>query len=304
MDMQTWIIIIRNLVVYAVGAVLFFLLPLTLLIHAARSPRPKALMIVGAVLLAALLIPTHIIIGEPPGVLARELQVPFFGIIYLLPTAGLGVGAALLLSGINRRLSGGAATASLLLAGLLIFKSLTNLHGLLAWDRTTDPLEILLLVLPMLVALTLGGLLLVDLQGRLKGLGLTYFILVPALLAAIYAETSRIDIYQRTEANAQEVAAAVEDYHARNGQYPERLEQLSPLYALAHPRPWIIYGQDWCYQGEAGGYRLGYVFREHWSSPNLSGRAASQAGTPPDADLCADEMAALAQRDPIYRIEP
>jgi len=67
------------------------------------------------------------------------------------------------------------------------------------------------------------------------------------------------------------------------------------------PVPFIIYGQDWCYEGGEDGYRLGYVDRSHWSDPNLFGHLYQASGSDAGAsDLCADEIRRIQERDPGY----
>ena len=67
---------------------------------------------------------------------------------------------------------------------------------------------------------------------------------------------------------AAQVSQAVERYYAQEGRYPEKLQQLIPWYLLSVPEPVLINGLDWCYDGGADYFRLGYADREHWSAPN------------------------------------
>jgi hypothetical protein len=60
-------------------------------------------------------------------------------------------------------------------------------------------------------------------------------------------------------------------------------------------------GQAWCYDGGANYYRLGYVYREHWSDPRLSGRLHQLKGELPElGGLCEAEVAALQAQHPDY----
>ena len=66
----------------------------------------------------------------------------------------------------------------------------------------------------------------------------------------------------------------------------------------------IIYGQDWCYDGGEDYYRLGYVYREHWSDPPTIGRIYKTKGEAPDLhDMCEEEIAALRNRYPYLFYE-
>jgi hypothetical protein len=63
----------------------------------------------------------------------------------------------------------------------------------------------------------------------------------------------------------------------------------------------IIFGQDWCYDSDGDRYQFGYVYREHWSSPNLVGHAVSSINEESDLPpLCEAEIAGLRARDPDY----
>jgi hypothetical protein len=63
----------------------------------------------------------------------------------------------------------------------------------------------------------------------------------------------------------------------------------------------IIYGQEWCYQASADFYQLGYVDRNHWSSPYLIGRLVSAAGEAASMQtVCETEISAIIEQYPIY----
>jgi hypothetical protein len=77
------------------------------------------------------------------------------------------------------------------------------------------------------------------------------------------------------------------------------LQRLTPRHILSLSEPVIIYGQAWCYDGGADYYRLGYVYREHWSDPRLSGKLHKTAGNIPDLQpLCWEEVATMQEQDP------
>jgi len=124
------------------------------------------------------------------------------------------------------------------------------------------------------------------------------------LMVAVSASAQRVDFRQLTEERAKHVAQAIESYYAKEGHYPQDLRQLTPQYALSLPGPVILYGQDWCYDGGADYYRLGYVYREHWSDPRLSGRICATKGRVPDLDgMCEEQVIALQERYPDYPYE-
>jgi hypothetical protein len=115
----------------------------------------------------------------------------------------------------------------------------------------------------------------------------------------VSARAQRVDFRQLTEKRAELANQAIETYYLREGRYPQDLQQLTPGYVLSLPEPVIIYGQDWCYDGGDDYYRLGYVYREHWSDPRLTGRIYRTKGEVPDLPrMCEREVVALQERYP------
>jgi hypothetical protein len=188
-----------------------------------------------------------------------------------------------------------------ILAALILFKALQYVYWLLFWDGRTDGLGIFWLVFPILAALIVGVLLTNLWTGWLKLPGLGYTLLIPALLITIFTSTGQIDVRRLTEARAGQVSQAIQSYYARHGRFPTSLSQLPPWELLSLPGPAIIIGQDWCYTGGDEDYRLGYLDREHWSSPHLIGRVAAAGGAPPALPpVCEQEAAALQARHPNF----
>ncbi len=94
---------------------------------------------------------------------------------------------------------------------------------------------------------------------------------------------------------------AVESYYNREGRYPQSLRQLVPWYVAWLPGPVIVNGQDWCYDGGDGYYRLGYVDRNHWSAPDWFGRLYNAVAAPPDLPpLCQQAVAGQRERSRLY----
>jgi hypothetical protein len=110
-----------------------------------------------------------------------------------------------------------------------------------------------------------------------------------------------VDFRQLTDARAAQVSRWVEAFHARHGQYPEELHHAKPWYAASLPGPFIMYGQDWCYLAGEDYYQLGYVDREHWSSPELIRRVYKSVGTPHETEsICGEEIERLIQEDAMF----
>jgi len=81
-----------------------------------------------------------------------------------------------------------------------------------------------------------------------------------------------------TEQRADKIENAIQRYYKVNNEYPQTLNDLTPKYLLYIPNPYIIPGQDWCYEGGTNYYLFGYVYREFFSSP-ASVRIRSSAST-------------------------
>lgn len=247
----------------------------------------------GLVALAGLAWPTSLLVDH-----ALAGRPPWVGLLlFSLPLAALIVAAGLLGAGLTRLQAGpsafGVGAVCLGLSTLLVAKTLHNVYWLMVWDATYDPLRLLWLI-PIGLAGLLGGLLLVTgLAGRAKWAGL-YGLVVIASLAGIAARTDHYDFRQLTTQRAARVATALDAYYAREGRYPTELKQLGLWHRLTLAGPVIINGQDWCYRAGDDYYELGYVDRDHWSSPNLVGQVFSTRGTAPAGPpLCAAEIAAL-----------
>ena len=94
-----------------------------------------------------------------------------------------------------------------------------------------------------------------------------------------------------TERRAEKIDNAVQGFYGTKGEYPASLKDLFPGYLVYIPRPIMIPGQTWCYEGGQDYFRFGYVYRQYFSSP-ASVRIHAFAGEPPNPDWpCEDEAA-------------
>lgn len=301
------------------GILIGILLPLAL-VQAARKLDTRLWLLLGILVLAALLMPTSTLTGYFSNLGARlpaGLVWPVFWLLFFLPSIAL-LSAALLLysacAAIGDRQTAGTTgrpgesfsrersgrtviIVSLVLCAAILGKTLYNLYWLLAWDMTYDPLDFLWLVLPVYAALLSGFILLATLPGRAK-LASLYTPIVLALLAITYIGARQIPFRERNQAAAERVTRALDSFYAREGRYPQRLQELVPRDVRFFPKPFIIYGQDWCYEGGGDFYRLGYVDRDHWSSPNFSAQLVSASEKTPTKlpPLCESEIAVLQRR--------
>ena len=87
-----------------------------------------------------------------------------------------------------------------------------------------------------------------------------------------------------TEARAKMINEALQRYHTTTGSYPAALADLTPRYLVYLPTPYIIPGQTWCYESGADYYRLGYINRDYFSSPQEVTIFAS-GGVMPEPDF-------------------
>jgi hypothetical protein len=287
---------------------------------AARRVSYSVWIYAGLLILAALFLPASTIVEIFPARLSQPFDSAMAFTLLLILSVALVAAALLLYSGLNlhkkwqnagmkedggspaqRKHTGRVSVVVLALSALLLAKVIHNFYGFMLWDTTYDPLGNLWLPFPVLVVLFSSAFLFSILPGRRKLAGILYLLLIPALIA-VSARAQRVDFRQLTEERAGRVSQAVETYYAREGRYPHDLRQLIPWSILSLPGPVIIYGQDWCYDGGQDYYRLGYVDREHWSDPLLSGQIYKTKGEAPDLPgICDEEIAALEERYPFFR---
>jgi hypothetical protein len=273
-------------------------------ILAVRSLSNTIWICAGLVILALLLLPDFAF-GAITARLRGPLQEPTTFAFLLVIPAGILVVAALMYSGLclhlNRRPEGpedhglartrskapaASTLVALSLCMLLLVAALLASYRFLIWDATDDSLGMFWLGMPILVALFSSALLVVLLPSRSKLAGLSHLLLVPVLII-LARRAEGVDFRDLTEAHAERARQAIEAYYLREGQYPQDLSELTPRYALSLPGPVIIYGQSWCYQAGEDYYRLGYLDRDHWSSPILFGRVYSAGGhSPSREDVC------------------
>jgi hypothetical protein len=102
-----------------------------------------------------------------------------------------------------------------------------------------------------------------------------------------------------TECRAETVGRAIQAYYSQHGDYPQVLDDLVPRNLVYIPNPIMIPGQTWCYQGGADYYRLGYVYRQFFSTP-ASVRIHVAVGNPPNTDWACEDEAAKYPPPPGY----
>lgn len=269
-----------------------------------------------------LFLPTYQWIDTVVSPFRKPFDAFYSGLMYLIPLLALILATLLLFNGLARikqQPASGAkngagvkpasqptawiAVSSLVLSGLLFGSAFYILYYQFIWDSATDSLGILLLFGPLFAVLVSGLFLSGSLRGRNMVYGLLYTLFLAAVVVSVYTAAKKVDYRQLTEKRAAAVTRALDAYYARQGRYPPSLRQLAPWTLLVLPKPVIMHGQDWCYQSGAGYYRLGYVSRDHWSSPYLSVRVYQTAGAAPDHPaLCEAETDAIIARESIFSL--
>ncbi|MFO7663945.1 MAG: hypothetical protein R6X18_15320, partial [Chloroflexota bacterium] len=190
---------------------------------------------------------------------------------------------------------------SVLLGIALVAKALHTQYWLIIWDSTYDPFELFWLHLILLPVFLIWCALALAVPDRFKPLALSLVVVMPVLILSCDLVAQRSDFRQLTTARAESVNRAIEAYHRREGHYPDSLRRLTFREGLLLPEPVTLPGQNWCYDGSADFYQLGYVDRNHWSDPNLFGHLHDTGGEVSDRPpLCASEIATLRYRHPGY----
>ncbi|OGO32793.1 MAG: hypothetical protein A2Z16_03690 [Chloroflexi bacterium RBG_16_54_18] len=193
---------------------------------------------------------------------------------------------------------------SLILSAALLLVSLHHLFWIFAWDATSDSIGVILLIPVMWIALGAALLLVLLLWRQRRVLGMTASVLFLAAVTVITQIAMHINFRQVTEERVRQVSQALERHFDALAGYPHELAELEPWYMWSVPVPMIIYDMDWCYEGGGNYFHLGYVTREHWSSPELIIRSYSSAGKDPDGLLdCSAQLMVLEARIPgLYSV--
>jgi hypothetical protein len=105
---------------------------------------------------------------------------------------------------------------------------------------------------------------------------------------------------QVTAQRAGQINREILRYHEDTGGYPAALEDLSPRYLLAIPRPVSLFLREWCYDGGESYYRLGYAIPVHFSYPgDLDVRLYASAGEIPEREMpCWEALRVIQEKYP------
>ncbi len=257
---------------------------------------------------------------EDLSALPNWLRYPFGFLMFSLPGLVVALAAVWITSGLksfsNRndiQKTGKASTfwlPALLRCGLggILLGYLAYTTGWASiWDHTSDGLwGVMFSMLASLTAIAAGMLMGITATGWRRSAGLVFALLVPALMFSAFHYGWDVSYQAITEERASKIQGAVESFYVENGQYPKDLKELIPNHLLWIPKPVILRGEDWYYQGDLDYYQLGAFFREYYGTP-LSFHIYASAGDLPDAGGASEEKLAemKAQYDPrpFYEIE-
>lgn len=263
----------------------------------------------GLLLIGLLVFPAVIFMMGFPGGATSAIGPPLLFPVVGVLAVGIIVTALLFHAGVTFRSvapggrsdAGRIALLPIAVGGLLLAMILQTFYWLMVWDSTYDPIGAIVILFLVMIAVLTGAILMMTLRGWARSAGAFFLltILLSLILVAFIAQRS--DFRRITESRAEKVSRALETYHAREGDYPATLTQLTPRDALYLAGPVIMFGQSWCYDTDGGTYRLGYVDREHWSDPRLIGRIHSSTGNSADSQpMCANEIDRLIDQYPDF----
>lgn len=234
---------------------------------------------------------------ESPEWLSTVVQI----LIVFIPVMSIGVAARLVFDVVSGNLS---TDKHKILFGMILIVSTLFIIGyqmVLAsvWDVATDGLGgpflwTLVTISSMTAAMIMAWLL----PGTRKLIALAFAVLVPLSMQYPHwigtygpdGEWGMSPAYI-TERRAETITNAIEGYYKDHDEYPISLKVLFPQNLIHIPRPIMIPGQTWCYEGGPDYYRLGYVYRRCFSTP-ASVRIHASSGEPPNSYWpCEDEAA-------------
>jgi hypothetical protein len=185
-------------------------------------------------------------------------------------------------------------TVRLLFTVLLLGLFFYTIVWLCIWDGTDDGIRgFFILMWSMLSAIAGGMIIILTSTGWRRWMGILTAILVIGLVRwAITIPGDQYRPYDITEMRGAQIKDALERYHAKTRLYPFHLSNLVPRELWRIPLPMIMPDEEWCYQGGSNFYRLGAIYREHWSSPYLSIKIYATAGDVPEGSWVCDEKLA------------
>jgi hypothetical protein len=187
----------------------------------------------------------------------------------------------------------------LMLVIILLVLLLYVYRWLWLWDGIEDGIRIYFMMMVSVIAAISGTLIIIlTVSGWRRWAGVIFaMVVIGSIYFAIltgFGLGEESGNYAVTEERALRIQESIEDYRTKNGNYPMELDDLVPGEMWRIPLPMIMPEQNWCYEAGVDYYRLGAVYREHWSSPYREVRVYASAGDVPDGTWECDEKLAEA----------
>jgi hypothetical protein len=231
----------------------------------------------------------------------RILGSIIFILIYVSPGLSTVVSALLVTQGIQA-IAGNAGTfgKEILKIGfavmVILFMAYTIYWGSI-WDNTSDGLLGVFALYPSaLVAIGSGMIMMLVLRGRQRIVGTVFLVAAPLILYQSFEAGWRVSYHKITEGRAERIAQALERFHAREGSYPESLDELTPRDLLFIQQPVILAGEKWCYESGGNSYRLSAFYREAFSMPVSLHTYESAGDLPLGPPICEERLAEMKQK--------
>jgi len=179
---------------------------------------------------------------------------------------------------------------------LLFYLSYTIFWGSL-WDQTNDGLFGLFLMQPSaIVAVGTGMVMILAVSGKNRLAGLLFILVVPTVIYQSFETGWRVSYHEMTEKRAAHIARAIDQFHTREGYYPESLAVLTPRDLLFIRQPVVLAGEEWCYEGGMDYYRLSAFSREFFSAPVSLHLYRSAGELPARPPVCEDRLAEIKEK--------
>ena len=170
------------------------------------------------------------------------------------------------------------------------------------WDQTSDGMGGVLFAMELgLMGVAAGAVMGVKAKSWFRSSGFFFALLVPVIMFGAFSYGWSVSYHELTEKRAERIAAALERHHARLGDYPAELGELTPRELLWVPGQVILQGEDWCYQGGDDRYLLGAYWRKYFSLP-LELKIYASAGEPTSQPLACQER--LKELKHLYDFPP
>jgi hypothetical protein len=176
----------------------------------------------------------------------------------------------------------------------LVVSFLYTIAWLCIWDGTDDGIRgLIMILLTIIISSTTGMIIALSSGGWWRWSGFALAIVISYGVFWVVGGPGKLfRPYDQTEKRAVSLQSAIEDFKATHGKYPAALGNLVPLELWRIPRPMIVRGEEWCYDAGPDYYRLGTLYREHWSSPEMTVRVYASTGNVPDGSWSCDERLA------------